>query len=179
MSWRTLLGAGSTNGDWHDLPQGGVDTALSGPVAAWAVTAMLYIDAVVPASGDFPADTTWARPSTVMWLSEDAYARTDAASREAWREAALAGNGRKRLEQLMSHWGMTFEPRYADNSREGVRDETWPAWADEGAVRIRPGVKTTSSAPRWALTDAFADLFDPALMATRCSTRSRPFATST
>lgn len=30
-------------------------------------------------------------------------------------------------------------------------------------LRYREGVKTTSSQPRWALTESFADLFDPAL----------------
>ena len=31
-------------------------------------------------------------------------------------------------------------------------------------MRVRPGIKTTSSQPRWALTRSFAELFDPALV---------------
>jgi hypothetical protein len=30
-------------------------------------------------------------------------------------------------------------------------------------MRVKPGVKTSSPQPRWALTDAFADLFEPGL----------------
>jgi len=64
---------------------------------------------------------------------------------------------------LLEEWGERFEPRYADGTRETQRDETFPKWLDEGAMRVRPGIKTTSSGPRWALTASFADLFDPQL----------------
>jgi len=53
---------------------------------------------------------------------------------------------------------------YGDNTRETLRDEIFPGWLEEGAMRTLPGVKTTSPKGRWALTDAFADLFDPALV---------------
>ena len=147
----------------HIFPRAAFDTVLSNPLAAWSVAALLYVDAVVPASGNLPADATWARPSTVLWLSFDVYARDDPASRAAWRDAALGGNAKRRVAELEATWDLTFDPRYGDNSREQVRDETWPRWADEGAVRVKPGVRKTSPAPRWALTDAFADLFDPSL----------------
>jgi hypothetical protein len=143
------------------FPRAAFDTVLSNPLAAWSVVAMLYVDAIVPAGGSVPDDATWARPMTVAWMSDAAYARDDAASRGAWT-AAQAG-GKNKVAALLARWGLPFEQRYADNSREGVRDETWPRWLDEGAVRLRPGVKTSSSAGRWALTDAFADLFDPEL----------------
>src|SRR6185437_11716985 len=81
----------------------------------------------------------------------------------AWRSAALGGNAKRRVAQLEKGWGLTFNPRYGDNSREQLRDETWPRWLDEGAVRVKPGVKKTSPSPRWALTDVFADLFEPSL----------------
>jgi hypothetical protein len=123
--------------------------------------AMLYVDAVVPAVGSVPDDATWARPMTVAWLSDEAYARTDATSRAAWTTAQA--RGKSKVEELFASWGLPFRQKYADNTREGIRDETWPKWLDEGAVRVRPGVKTTSSAGRWALTDVFADLFDPRL----------------
>lgn len=162
MSWRALPTVQQCE-DRLELvfPKAAFDTALSNPLAAWAVAAMLYVDAVVPAFDDVPDDATWARPATVVWMSDDAYARSDPASRAAWR--AAAARGKKHVEELMTGWGLRFVPKYGDNTREGVRDETWPKWAGEGAVRIKPGVKTTSSAGRWALTDAFADLFDPTL----------------
>jgi hypothetical protein len=65
--------------------------------------------------------------------------------------------------RLSAQWGFTHRPLYGDNTRETLRDETFPAWLDHGALRVRPGVKTTSPAPRWAMTTSFADLFDPAL----------------
>jgi BsuBI/PstI restriction endonuclease domain len=145
------------------FPKAAFDTVLSNSSATWAVAAMLYVDAVVSASGDLPDGATWARPSTVMWMSKEAYAKSDLASRGAWRAAALGHNAKKRVEQLMKGWGLPFDPQYADNSREQLRDETWPKWLDEGAVRVKPGVKTTSSKGRWALTDVFADIFDPGL----------------
>jgi len=67
------------------------------------------------------------------------------------------------VAELLSSWGESFEPWYADNTRETLRDETFPRWLDFGAMRSREGVKTTSSQPRWALTESFADLFAPEL----------------
>lgn len=145
------------------FPKAAFDTVLSNPLAGWAVAAMIYIDAVVPASGDLPSDVRWARPTMVLWMSDEVYARDDPRSRTEWAAAAAGGNAKKRVAELLDAWGLPFNPRYGDNSRETVRDETFPKWLDEGAVRVRPGVKTTSPVPRWALTDAFADLFDPAL----------------
>lgn len=164
MTWRPLPSATDCEERLeHIFPRAAFDTVLSNPLAAWSVAALLYVDAVVPADGDLPADVTWARPSLVLWLSFDAYARDDAASRAAWRDAALGGNAKRRVAELEARWGMSFDPRYGDNSREQVRDETWPRWLDEGAVRVKPGVKKTSPSPRWALTNTFADLFDPPL----------------
>jgi len=143
------------------FPRAAFDTVLSNPLAAAAVNAMLYVGSIVPADGPLPQDANWTRPSMCLWLSDPVYARTDAASRQAWRTAALGG--KRRVEKLEATWGITFRPRYSDNTRETLRDETFPAWAKHGAVRMRPGVKTTSSQGRWALSDAFADLFDPGL----------------
>ena len=143
----------------HVFPREAFDTVLSNPLAAAAVTTMLYVNAVVPAEGPLPDDVTWARPSMCLWMSDDVYARTDPSTRFAWAAAAL--RGKRQVEQLQATWGMSFRPRYADNTRETLRDETLPAWAKYGAVRVRPGVKTTSSRGRWALTDTFAALFDP------------------
>jgi hypothetical protein len=143
------------------FPRAAFDTTLSGPFAAWAVAAMTYVDAIVPTVAPLPADATWARPTTVLWMSGEVYARTDPGSRAAWRDAAARRRGS--VEELVTSWGLPFRPRYGDNSRETLRDEILPRWADDGAVRIRPGIKTASPLPRWALTAAFAALFDPAL----------------
>jgi hypothetical protein len=162
VSWRTLPSLSQTQRRLEEVfPRAAFDTVLSNPLAAAAVSTMLYVDAVVPAYGPLPQRATWARPSMCLWMSDDAYAHADAGSREAWLAAAV--RGKRHVEELHASWGIPFRPRYADNTRETLRDETLPAWSKDGAVRIRPGVKTTSSKGRWALTDAFADLFDPAV----------------
>lgn len=75
--------------------------------------------------------------------------------------------GKKLVAALLQRWGERFDARYADGSRETLRDETFPKWLDAGALRVRPGIKTTSNQPRWASTASFADLFDPALTGDR------------
>lgn len=122
---------------------------------------MLYVDAVVPDDGPLPEDAYWARPTTCLWLSDEAYARTDEADRVAWRDAA--SKRRATVVALLEEWGHALNAWYADNSRETLRDETLPGWLGFGALRDRPGVKTTSSYGRWALTRSFADLFNPEL----------------
>lgn len=144
------------------FPRPGFDTAMNGPMAARAVVAMLYVDAVVPDEGDLPDGTTWARPATVLWLNESVLTQRGAeADRLAW--AAAAAGQRKGLVALVTSWGLASEGWYRDTSREPLRDETWPKLRGHAAVRTRPGVATTSSHGRWALTESFADLFDPAL----------------
>jgi len=146
------------------FPRAAFDTVLSSPVAGAAVTAMLYVNAVVPDDGPLPEDARWARPSMCLWLTDVAYGRGDAASRTSYYEAASKPNKAKvAVQALHQEWGATFEPRYSDTTREPLRDETFPAWLDHGAVRVRPGVKTTSPVGRWALSESFADLFDPSL----------------
>lgn len=143
------------------FPREAFDTVLSNQLAATAVVAMLYVDAVVPDIVDIPPDAVWARPTTCLWLSDEAVVRDGAGDRLAWRKAASQGN--KKVFELLKSWRVGFDPWYADNSRETLRDETFPKWLDHGAIRVRPDVKTTSSKPRWALTTSFADLFNPEL----------------
>jgi hypothetical protein len=53
---------------------------------------------------------------------------------------------------------------YADNTREPIRDETLrDGLVAVGAVVRREDLPTTSSAPRYALKEKFAALFDPSL----------------
>lgn len=146
------------------FPREAFDPVLSNPLAGAALAAMLYVDAVVPDAGDVPTTAVWARPSLCLWMSEDAYSQAAQEQRASWREAALSHDGRRAIEQLQTGWGFPHASSwYRDNTRETLRDETFPAWLDHGALRDRPGLPTTSGKPRWALTAGFADLFDPGL----------------
>jgi len=144
------------------FPRAAFDTVLSSPQAAAAIVAMIYIDAVAPDQGPVPEDQAWARPSTCTWMSDPVVAHDDADDRAAWRKAAASS--RKKVNALMAEWGEQPQQWYADNSRETLRDETFTAWLGHGALRGRPGMPTSSSLPRWALTAAFADLFAPSLV---------------
>jgi hypothetical protein len=148
------------------FPRNAFDSVLCNPLAAAAAAAMLYIDAIVPDEGDIGSDANWARPTTCLWMSDDVYSRTSTDDRIEWRKAAA--RGRKNIEALQASWGFPHASSwYRDNSRETLRDETFPKWMDYGAIRGRQGVNTTSSQPRWALTESFADLFDPELTDTQ------------
>ncbi|GAA1836283.1 BsuBI/PstI family type II restriction endonuclease [Nocardioides hankookensis] len=142
------------------FPRAAFDTVMSNPLAGQAVAAMIYVDAIAT---DDPADTIWARPSTVTWMSEDTFAHNDPAERAAWRSAAAGAGARKAVAELLESWGLPFTPAYADNSRETIRDETFRKWREAGALRKRSGVPTSSPRPVWALEPEFADLFDPGL----------------
>lgn len=142
------------------FPRAAFDSVLSSPLAGMAVAAFIYVDAVCSAT-DPPESVWWARPSTVIWMSDEALSRHAESDRLAWRKAAARGS--KFLEDLHKSWRAPFQPAYRENSRETLRDETFRKWREHGAIRWRPGVPTSSSAPRWALLDDFADLFDPNL----------------
>jgi hypothetical protein len=149
------------------FPREAFDPVLSSPLAAASVAAMLYTDAIRSDDAGTSDDFGWLRPTTVLWLSDQVYAREDEASRIAWRTAALGGNARRKVEDLHESWGIARDSRwYADNSRETLRDETFPAWRSFGAVVRRVDIPSTSSKPAWALLDSFADLFSPAVTGT-------------
>lgn len=140
------------------FPRAAFDTVMSSPLAGQAVAAMIYVDAIAT---DDPTSTVWARPSTVTWMSEEVLAEDSDENRMAWRTAAATS--RKAVTELLASWGLLFEPAYADNSRETIRDETFRKWREAGALQKRSGVPTSSPLPVWALTPNFADLFDPSL----------------
>lgn len=142
------------------FPRAAFDSVLSNPLAGMAIASMLYADAIC-AADDNPDDVQWARPSTVIWMTSEALARNSDQDRVRWRSAAAAG--RKRLEELHGAWGVPYQSAYRDNSRETLRDETFRKWREHGAMRMRQGLPTSSSRPRWALLADFADLFDPIL----------------
>ncbi|MGL5859587.1 MAG: BsuBI/PstI family type II restriction endonuclease [Angustibacter sp.] len=143
------------------FPRAAFDSVLSSPLAGMAVAALVYADAV--SSADDPAPKVdWARPSTVIWMSAEALAHGAEDDRKAWRSAA--GRGSKHVQSLHEEWGVQYQPAYKENSRETLRDETFRKWREHGALRMRPGLPTSSSLPRWSLLDDFADLFDPQLV---------------
>lgn len=143
------------------FPPAATDAVLSGPLAAKAVAAMIYAGAVVNDSGEPVPENVWARPQTVLSMSDEALARPGQSDRLAWSKAAAGGN--RKLATLLEMWGEGYHPWYEANTREGLRDEIWPRWRDQNAVRTNPDVSGTSAAPRWALTASFADLFAPDL----------------
>lgn len=140
------------------FPRAAFDTTLSNALAGWAISSLLYIDAVAPENSE---PEIWARPSSVIWQQADVLkSHVGSEDRKAWREAAARRYAH--VEQLLSEtWGITAAPRFRENSRETLRDEILAGWRDLGAVRQRPGLPTSSSKPRWALEAHFADLFVP------------------
>lgn len=119
------------------FPPEAFDTVTSNPLAAAATAAMLYVGAVVPDSSPSSSASTWARPSMCLWLSDEAYAHSAEHDRSAWLTAAL--RGRKRLAELLASWGENFEPWYADNTREPLRDDTSPGGSTTGCCGTARG----------------------------------------
>jgi BsuBI/PstI restriction endonuclease domain/BsuBI/PstI restriction endonuclease HTH domain len=142
------------------FPRAALDSVLSSPLAGHAVAALIYVDAVSMPDQD-ATTVSWARPSTVIWMSGEVFACADDKRRVDWRNASA--KSQERVEELHSAWGIPFAPVYRENSRETLRDETFRKWREHGALRMRTGLPTSSSRPRWALIDDFADLFDPSL----------------
>jgi hypothetical protein len=108
---------------------------------------MLYIGAV-DGTGHF------AGPKHVVRMSDDQEALTSDASRIEYATAM----GKPGAVPRGKAW-------YADNTREPIRDETLrQGLIPTGAVIDRKDLPTTSSTPRYALTQSFAALFDPNLV---------------
>ncbi len=129
------------------------ETRLVSPQAAAAVFVSLYV-----ATGAGPRPI---RPSTVLWMSDAAAIRTAPAERDAWYGAAM--RSKRAIIELHERWGVDYQPWYADNSREPLRDETFRGWLRYGAIERDDSGPTTAGRPQWRLARAFADLFDPDL----------------
>ncbi|MBW5250111.1 restriction endonuclease [Streptomyces sp. P01-B04] len=142
------------------FPRAAFDAVFSSPLAAMAVTALIHIDAVCNVDDDVQS-VHWARPTTVLWMSEEALTHNSDEDRKIWREAAAKNH--KHVVTLHESWGVPFQPSYRDNSRETLRDETFREWREHDAIRRRLDLPTSSSRPCWSLLDHFADLFDPDL----------------
>ncbi|ALM19120.1 BsuBI/PstI family type II restriction endonuclease [Mycobacteroides abscessus] len=144
------------------FPREAFDVALSSPIAAAGVVAMLYVGAVIPEGEPDPGDAhRWVSPTRALWMSDEVLAHTDDAERELWYQAIT--RRKNRVAELMAEWGHEHKPWYRDTSREPLRDETFNQMLPRGAVVWRRGMPKTYGGPRWALDGAFADLFNPNL----------------
>lgn len=115
-------------------------------IAVKTVFVMLYAGAV-------EGTGHWIRPSHVYFMTEEQARRQSDRARDAWFNDSLKPKYRPQGKR----W-------YADNSREPIRDETIRfGLIPHGAVVERPGLATTSSAPKYALQPEFAGLFDEEL----------------
>lgn len=140
------------------FPRAAFDTTLSSPLAALAVSVFIHVDAVTTAAE--PADSArWIGPSAVYWASSEVLAHDSDGDRQAYFEARTS----KKVAALHEKWDVPYVRLYADNSRETLRDEAFKLWRGLSVLRMRAGLPTSSSKPRWAMLDEFADLFDPAL----------------
>lgn len=114
-------------------------------IAAKTVFVMLYAGAV-------EGNDTWLRPDQVTRMTDAQAALIVDAARATWARQST----RPATDQIAGRW-------YAANTREPIRDETLrDGLVRLGAVVERGGLSTTSPKGRYALTEAFAALFDPA-----------------
>lgn len=103
-------------------------------------------------AGAIEGEGRWIRPNQVVNMGDSQTAKTAEDERLQWIENSLKGK-KKRL-QPTDAW-------YAENTREPIRDETIKnGLIPCRAVLKREGIPTTSSAPRYCLNKAFANLFD-------------------
>jgi uncharacterized membrane protein len=120
--------------------------ACTREVAAKTVFVLLYLGAAEKAG-------VWMRPDQVTRMTDLQAATIDEPSRLAWRTESTRSSKR----ETPGRW-------YAVNTRESIRDDTLRnGLVENGAVVERKGLPTTSSLGRYALQDALAALFDPAL----------------
>ncbi len=116
-------------------------------IAAMTIFVMLYLGAA-------EGKDEWIRPDQVTRMTDAQAAQRSTEAREAWRKSSMGSSSKT---EITGRW-------YAGNSREGVRDDTIKnALIPNGVVIERPGIKTTSSKPRYTLKASFAALFDIAL----------------
>lgn len=119
---------------------------LTADRAARSVFVFLYVFAV-----DGVSDNR-LRPAMVTTMSDhQARKRTEVERRRWWTEACRPRPPRP----IVGRW-------YAENTREPIRDETFRALKQYGAILEDP-LPTTSARPRYRLARDFADLFDPSL----------------
>jgi hypothetical protein len=114
--------------------------------AAIAIFTLLYIDAVEGSS-------VYLAPADIYRMTEEQAGLQDPGSRKEY--ALLSAQGKSKL---------VGRRLYADNSREQIRDESFrDGLIPLGAVKVLPGIATTSKKGRYFLDAEFADLFNPSL----------------
>ena len=115
-------------------------------ISAKTIFVMLYAGAVEP-------NQRWIRPDQVTRMNDAQAAKVADGDRDAWVVESM----RRAAGNIEGRW-------YAANTREPIRDETLRAGLIRtGAVIEREDLPTTSSLPRYSLTQSFAALFDPEL----------------
>lgn len=115
-------------------------------IAAKTVFVMLYVDAV-------EGKDKWIRPDQVTRMTDAQTEKTGDEERLAWVKESLKNS----KGEIPGRW-------YAVNTRESIRDDTIrEGFIANGVVIEREGLATTSPAPKYALKQSFAALFDPAL----------------
>lgn len=115
--------------------------------AAKSLFVFLYAFAVEGVTGNR------LRPAMVTSMSDSQASLVQASDRLAWWD--LARRPRKPGEANTGRW-------YEENTREPIRDETFRAWKEYGAL-LEDQIATAASTPRYQLARDFADLFDPLL----------------
>jgi BsuBI/PstI restriction endonuclease domain/BsuBI/PstI restriction endonuclease HTH domain len=120
---------------------------LIGQMAARAVFVFLY-------GGFLDSAQHHLRPIVICRFTSKQARRTNDEARREWIASAFTKGFRS-----------PGEPWYADNTRESLRDDLFRnRLVRMGLVTRKAGVPTNSSAPIYSLSDAFAALFDPALV---------------
>lgn len=112
-------------------------------LATSTIFTMLYIDAVEGSS-------VYMAPADVYRMTEEQSKLEDAESRAIY--ANLSAREKSKL---------VGKRRYADNTREPIRDETIrEGLMPLGAIKMAPGIATTAGKGRYFLDAAFASLFN-------------------
>ncbi len=121
-------------------------TYLIREMAASTIFTMLYIGAI-------DGNNTFVGPVHVYRMTTEQSVLSDDVDRKQYGIQALT----KGYHPEGKRW-------YADNTREPIRDETLrEGLIPVGAVITRAGLPTTSSKPRYALQNDFANLFNPSI----------------
>ncbi len=108
-------------------------------------------------TGSIYGKNRWIRPSQVYNMTNTQSKKITQKARIEWTELSLKAGTFKSINN----------PWYANNTRESIRDDVIrKSLVPVGAVRIKENVPTTSSKPRYALSEGFAALFDEKLVGT-------------
>jgi hypothetical protein len=119
-------------------------------IAVRTVFVMFYIGAVEGVG-------IYLRPSQVRRMSDEQAKRGSDQAREEWRVSSQS----QKFKDTLGQW-------YAADTRESIRDETLrDGLVRTGAVIVHAEIATTSGKGRYALSTAFAALFNPALTGAR------------